>query len=331
MRLSATDIRALTVFRAIVEHGGFTGAQLALAMSQSTISFHLKGLEERLGFSLCQRGRRGFELTARGTAVYEHSQSLLTALSALESELGELRHRVTGTLRVGIVDSTITDASLGIEDVVDRFLGRASEVELRIVVASPEQLITEMAKGGLDVAISPRIASLPGYRQIDFHQELHSLYCGARHPLFSAQAVTRAEIEKHPFVVRPYANKSELLHFPNVQVRAYASNMEAQAMYILSGHMLGYLADHAARVWGSSGRLRVLMAPDTQIRSSFVVVSHGQQQPSLPQKLFVQELMRRVRPPHGFLAVAPALGESAQAAPDNSAELSGRRVQTTRK
>lgn len=296
MHLSATDIRALTVFRAIVEHGGFAGAQLALGMSQSSISFHLRCLEERLGFSLCQRGRRGFALTERGAAVYEHSHALVTALSTFEGELGELRHRAAGVLRVGIVDSTITDPTLAIEDVIDRFIARATEVELRLSVASPEQLIAEMGKGSIDLAVLPRIASLPGYRQIDFHQEFHSLYCGCRHPLFARRAVTAEDVRAHRFVVRPYANKSELSHFPGARVAAYASNMEAQAMYILSGRMIGYLPDHVARVWGAGGRLRALLSPQTRICSQFAVVTRGGTQPSLPQRLFLEELTRRRRP-----------------------------------
>ena len=66
MRLSPSDLRALTVFRALGEGQGFLGAQITLGMSQSTISFHLKALEERVGFQLCHRGRRGFQLTERG-------------------------------------------------------------------------------------------------------------------------------------------------------------------------------------------------------------------------------------------------------------------------
>ena len=73
MRLSPADFRSLMVFRAIVEHRGFTGAQLALGMSQSTVSFHLKSLEERLGFQLCRRGRGGFKLSERGQEVFERS------------------------------------------------------------------------------------------------------------------------------------------------------------------------------------------------------------------------------------------------------------------
>ena len=306
MHFSPADMRALTVFRAIVEHGGFAGAQLALGMSQSSISSHLKCLEERLGFSLCRRGRRGFALTERGAAVYEHSHALVLALSAFEGELGELRHRATGLLRVGIVDSTITDPSLGIEDVIDRFIARASEVELRLSVASPEQLIAEMGKDSIDLAVLPRISSLPGYRQIDLHQEFHSLYCGCRHPLFSKRSVTARDVQAHPFVVRPYANRRELSHFPDAHVVAYASNMEAQAMYILSGRAIGYLPDHVARVWGGGGRLRVLLSPQTRIRSQFAVTTRGGTQPSLPQRLFIEELTRRGNPAGTMLELAPA-------------------------
>ncbi|MDR0809995.1 MAG: LysR family transcriptional regulator [Gemmobacter sp.] len=294
MYLSASDIRSLRVFRSVVEHGGFSGAQLALAMSQSTISFHINALEQRLGFSLCQRGRRGFELTDRGRAVYDYSHSLTSALSSFEQQLGELRQRATGMLRIGIVDATITDSALGLDDVIDQFVRKASEVDLRITIGSPEQLIADIARDGIDCAISPRIKLLPGYAQTEFHHEMNSLYCGERHPLFGKTAVTKADVEAAVMVVRPYANKSELQHFPNARVGAYASNMEAQAMYILSGHYLGYLPDHMAAIFRERNRLKALLASEVQIRSPFVIISPKHKKASLSQRIFLQELRKRV-------------------------------------
>jgi LysR family transcriptional regulator, transcriptional activator for bauABCD operon len=293
MRLSASDIRAVRVFRSVVEHGGFCGAQLALSMSQSTISFQINALEQRLGFSLCQRGRRGFELTDRGSAVYEYSHSLTSALSSFEQQLVQLRSRATGLLRVGIVDATVTDSSLGIHEVMDRFFQKASEVDLRITIGSPEQLIADLAKGGIDCAISPRIKLLPGYSQTEFHHELHSLYCSERHPLFEKESVTKHDVEAAQLVVRPYANKVELQHLPKAKVGAYASNMEAQAMYILSGHFLGYLPDHMAALFAEKRRLKPLLVPAAQIRSPFVIVSPKHKKASLSQRIFVQELSKR--------------------------------------
>jgi DNA-binding transcriptional LysR family regulator len=299
------------VFRSVVEHGGFSGAQLALSMSQSSISFQISALEQRLGFSLCRRGRRGFELTERGRAVYEYSHSLTSAIARFEQQLGELRSRATGMLRVGIVDATLTDKALGLDDVINQFVARASEVDLRITIGSPEQLIADLAKNGIDFAISPRIAYLRGFSQDEFHCEIHSLYCSERHPLFTKKVVTKADVEAAQIVVRPYANKSELRHIPNAKVGAYASNIEAQAMYILSGRFIGYLPDHFAAIFEQKNRLRPLLVPEAQIRSPFVIISPNHKEPSLAQRIFVQELRRRV----GAYKPSSELKEASAAAP----------------
>ena len=53
----------------MVDNHGFRGAQLALNVSPSVVTTHVKALEERLGFQLCQRGKGGFNLTDKGRVV----------------------------------------------------------------------------------------------------------------------------------------------------------------------------------------------------------------------------------------------------------------------
>jgi DNA-binding transcriptional LysR family regulator len=294
MRLSPADFRSLLVFRAIVEHGGFTGAQLSLGMSQSTVSFHLKAIEERLGFQLCKRGRGGFKLSERGQEVFERSKSLVAAISSFERLLGELRHKITGTLRVGIVDNTITNPDLPMDAIIHSFLQAAPEAEIQLTIANPEVLFVEIVNGGIDIAVTPQIDVLSGLEQIHFYDEVHSLYCGDRHPLFKDQTeLAIREVESCGFVVRPYANKRELQHFPQADVRAHASTMEAQAAFILSGQMIGYLPDHFAQHWVTSGRMRVLLA-SARIKSPFVLLSSGGGTPSPLMRLFIHEMTGRV-------------------------------------
>ncbi len=289
MRFSPSDLRALTVFRALVEHGGFLGTQLALGMSQSTVSFHLRALEERLGFELCRRGRRGFVLSERGRAVYEGSKALVASISAFEGVLGELHHKLVGTLRVGFVDNTITDPRLSLPSVIRHCMKNSPEVEIRLTVAVPEMLVSQVAIGGIDIAVMPSLDMLSGFDQTLFHEEIHSLYCGRLHPLFAGQP-GKAEIEHCEFVVRPYAHNRELRHFRKARIRAHASNMEAQAAFILSGEFIGYLPEHYARQWTEAGEMRALMSPATRIVSPFVIVTNGETPGSPLQRLFVREL-----------------------------------------
>ncbi len=105
--------------------------------------------------------------------------------------------------------------------------------------------------------------------------------------------MTRADVEAAQVVVRPYANKSELQHFPNAKIGAYASNNEAQAKYILSGHFLGYLPDHMTVMFRKADRLKALLVPEAQIRSAFVIIAPKHKKASLSQRIFVTELRKR--------------------------------------
>jgi len=301
MRLSPSDLRALNVFRTLVEHRGFAGAQLALGMGQSTISFHLKALEARLGFQLCHRGRRGFDLTERGREIFRESEGVVSALSNFEQKIGELRHQIVGTLRVGVVDNTLTDPNLAIHDAIRVCLRRAPEADIHLTIGSPETLVTEVAAGGINLAVTPQIDFVSGLQQISFYKEWHALYCGRLHALYSRTAEPEAgEVERHGFVIRPYGGRRELQHFPRAKVAAYASNMEAHARFILSGALLGYLPEHFALRWVESGDLRPLLAPATRIQSQFVILTRIEPSPPPLQRLFVREIMGRkgpVRPP----------------------------------
>jgi DNA-binding transcriptional LysR family regulator len=293
MRLSPADFRALMVFRAMVEHRGFTGAQLALGMSQSTLSFHLKSLEERLGFQLCRRGRGGFKLSERGQQVFEHSKSLAAAISEFEGSLGELRHKIVGTLRIGFVDNTITNPDIPLDDIILACVTAAPEAEIQLTISDPKSLIAEIGNGGIDIAVMPQIEMAGGLRQVHFYDETHSLYCGDRHPLFSVgKPLTIAEVEAHGFLMRPYANRRELHHFPNAKVCAHASNMEAQAAFILSGALIGYLPDHFAARWVSAGRMRAIL-PSARIQSPFVFLSPEETTPPPLIRLFIREVTAR--------------------------------------
>lgn len=292
MQLAQSDLRSLTAFRAVVEHKSFLGAQIALGLSQSAVSFHIKALEERLGFTLCRRGRSGFELTDRGALVHERSKVLFLALNAFESDIGALKNRITGTLRLGLVDNTITDREMPIHRVIARISEKAPEARVDLLIDAPDALLSEISNGGLDIAILPETQPYQGLQISRFREEAHSLYCGKGHPLFAVEEdeLSVARIEAFDFVVRPYANMKELHYFPKARARATASNMEAQAMFVMSGHYLGYLPDHFAEERVQKGIFRPLLAETTGIQSTFVIATRSAEKPSTIIDFFVREL-----------------------------------------
>ena len=74
--LSDVDLRKLRIFCTIVEAGGFTAAQVRLNTSLPRLSTLVRDLEIRLGYSLCRRGKSGFQLSEQGAQTYAAAQEL---------------------------------------------------------------------------------------------------------------------------------------------------------------------------------------------------------------------------------------------------------------
>ncbi|WP_423822128.1 LysR family transcriptional regulator [Salinisphaera sp. SPP-AMP-43] len=293
MKLADLDLKSLAVFRAVADQGGFAGASSTLHMSQSAISFHISGLEKRLGFRVCRRGRGGFELTDRGAIAYERVKSLLASVDDFDSEMGGLRDTLVGTLRLGIVDNTITDDSMPYPQILGEFLRRNAGVDLDVSIESPEYLVTHVANGQLHLALVPETNRIQGLQYHPVHQERHSVYCAAQHPLFDVdqEQLSLDTVAAHPFVAHRYADRREQRIFDGVQVGAEVSNMEAQAMLILSGRFIGYLPDHYARRWCEQNSLCPILPASTGMVSSFYIVTRAGKRASLVVRSFIQELV----------------------------------------
>jgi len=89
----------LQSFLAVVEQGSFHRAAEALSLSQPALTRQVKQLEERLGFSLFERDRRGTKLTEAGRIYLEEIRPLLGNYAKI---LEHCQEHVELQLRVGV-------------------------------------------------------------------------------------------------------------------------------------------------------------------------------------------------------------------------------------
>ena len=71
------DFRQLQSFTTVVELGSFTKAAEKLAISQPTISTHIRGLEEELNACLIMRTTKSIEVTPKGRELCEYASKIL--------------------------------------------------------------------------------------------------------------------------------------------------------------------------------------------------------------------------------------------------------------
>ena len=70
------DWNLIRSFVAVAETGSLSAAARRLAASQPTLGRHIAELEQALGVVLFRRGRRGYELTEHGIALFERGQAV---------------------------------------------------------------------------------------------------------------------------------------------------------------------------------------------------------------------------------------------------------------
>jgi len=258
--VSDVDLRQLRIFRAVVEHNGFAAAQEVLGLSRSTISAQMQALETRLGLVLCRRGRSGFALTEHGQKVFAETVKCLGALEDFRSEMGVLRGRMVGDLRVGLIDAIAENPHCRLSAAIAAFHDEVPEVHVSLSVIAPNQAEVALLNRQIDMALVP---NLPVNAAIDLEPlfyEAQYLYCGTGHPLFGRDAARLKldQIARHAHARRSYSVTAAYQTIFADPPSASVNTMEGLVHLVLSGRYLGVMPEPTARPWVEKGLMRAL-------------------------------------------------------------------------
>ncbi|TDR82659.1 LysR family transcriptional regulator [Paludibacterium purpuratum] len=275
MHLDNFDIRLLRLFVTIVESGGFSAAQRKLGLYQSAISNKMNDLETRLGMKLCQRGRKGFQLTPEGRQVYDATLNLLKLIDQYEDELGDIKHVTFGHVRIGLSDNIATHPDCRLHECLRRFSQNCPNVSLSLEVCDAARIETLLLQGQLDIGVASSEKQLPGLSYQLLFSETQRLYAASRHPIFlhSPDLVTSKKILAYPIAGRGKAHPvTPLCQSMGMKSRAVSTHMEGTLHLLLSGEFIGYLPDHYARIWVERCELRPIPTPDLDYSAPFHLI-----------------------------------------------------------
>lgn len=255
------DLKLLRCFCTIVEEGSFTAAQVALNLSQSSLSEYLKSLEVRLGARLCQRGPKGFKLFKEGELVYAAAKELFASIETFKQKASNVNEHAAYELAIGIQDAIVDNPQSRIPEAIQRFSQYYPNVRFRTETLIGHQLAGRVADGMLHVGVGLVYGQ---FQQLQFEHlfdERSAMCCGVGHPLFG---VPDAELTRTSIESAAYCNRGHLepYHPERAQQEETRGDIghgaQAQLTLILSGRNVGYVLDHLAQAYVESGRLRKL-------------------------------------------------------------------------
>ena len=296
-RLDNIDLRLLRVFVTLAESGSFQAAQISLSLSQSTLSTHIAALEQKLGGTLCERGRRGFRLTPFGEATLQAATRLFADIEAFQQRLGQRKGELVGRLKIGVVDGIVTNKALSLQTAIGRFMERGPDVFVDLKMGTPLDLERAVAEGRRHVVIGPFSQKAPGIVYVPLLREAHALYCGKNHPLFgrAPEGITQKDVEECTFSVRSYRHLEDLYRVGYARASGAVIHMEAQVMMILSGHFVGFLPCHIAESWVAQGLMRALRTKVYGFASQHFAAHQRSTESDPLVSAFIQEIRRQAK------------------------------------
>ena len=286
------DLRLMRIFRVVAESGGLTAAESRLHMERSTISRHIKGLEERLGGILCLRGPAGFELTELGRVAMHASITACDTLDQVRDELNLALSVLTGNLIVGLSDNCLTNPSARIVPAIAAFKSQAPGVSLRIAVRPPLDLLDDLLTRRLHLCVVGKPLHREKLQVQHLFDEEFRLYVGGE----SGNGVPRIEeLQRRSYTLVSRENDPHtraLADRLKLAGSAVASGLEAVATFLAGGGFVGFLPTHYASALNPQyGLQEVVGAEALYYRTEFFLVREASRPLSAQGRLLTRLLV----------------------------------------
>ena len=295
-QLGDAHIRLLRIYKAVVESGGFSAAEVELNISRPAISLAISELESLLNMRLCNRGRAGFALTEQGEEAYDATLQLLGGLENFRARINAINTELKGELNIGITDNMVTVPHMRITRALAALKARGPEVTINIRMIPPKDIESGVLDGQLLVGIVAEQRTLPGLNYLPLYDEQSLLYCSNDHPLFETDNdnLSDSELADYDAVLPAYPQSAEIKQ-QQVTLKASASSTDREgiAFLILSGSYIGFLPTHYAEQWVKGGRLKAIQPGARSFTTHFTAITRKGARNNLIRGAFMEELEKQ--------------------------------------
>lgn len=143
-------LRQLALLPVLDETGSLHKAADRLGMSQPAATRLLQDLEELIGAELFERTSKGMVTTSMGRLFVQHAMAILAGVDQVHDEAQSLRSGHAGTLHVGLFTGA---PSLLAARAITAIKATTPQVEVRLVAADNEKLLSDLQEGSLGLVI----------------------------------------------------------------------------------------------------------------------------------------------------------------------------------
>jgi DNA-binding transcriptional LysR family regulator len=276
------DLRQLEVFARVVELRSFSRAAEALHLTQSTVSEHVRLLEEEIGARLFDRLGRETLPTRAGELLFGYAQRMLAlrveAVQGLQQFLGQ----VAGTLTVGA--STIPGEYV-LPPLIGAFREKFPRVSIALQISDTRGIVEAVLDGRVELGM---VGARPDQRvlqAVELMPDELVVVVPPGHAWVGRKEVTVADLTSEPLIVRePGSGSREAvekaleaagLGLDGLRVIAEIGSTSAIKQAVKAGMGVSLMSRRAVEDEARSGLLGCVKIKDLPVTRHFYVVTHA--------------------------------------------------------
>jgi len=267
----------LRTFLAVVEHKSFVRAGQALHVGQSTVSFHIKALEQSVEATLLERGRGRVEPTAAGRVLEPYARRVV----ALCDEASQrLRAGEQGELGELVIAASTIPGEYLLPPLLAQFRAQHPRIRVRLDVSDSERATAAILARACDLAF---VGHKPRDRRLAaqvFGADEVVLVAPANGSIAPDGKLTLRELAGLPLILREQGSGTRdaiariLPHLGDGGPALRVDSTEAAKRCVQHGLGLAFVSRQAVAAELSAGMFRVVDLPGTPVRRTFYALHH---------------------------------------------------------
>jgi DNA-binding transcriptional LysR family regulator len=144
------EIRQLKFFIKVAERKNFTIAAEELCISQSSLSKHIKTLENELEVRLFDRSKRRVKLTKAGIELIDYANLMINTHNDMHIAMNEYKESNRKTLTIGTIPVM---TQYGIPSLIASFTKKNIDIDIRITEGTGPEILSFLDNSKIDLAL----------------------------------------------------------------------------------------------------------------------------------------------------------------------------------
>ncbi|RYC68683.1 MULTISPECIES: LysR family transcriptional regulator [Spirosoma] len=266
----------LNVFYTVAKRLSFTKAAAELYVTQPAVTKHIQELEHQFGTALFDRRGNQISLTAAGSLLLRHAETIMATYRQLEFDMNALKGEPGGALRLG---ASTTVAQYVIPPILARFHEQSVDVSISLLNGNTEQIEQALLRNDIDLGLVEGRTHHSDIRYTPFVKDELVLICRADHPLADRDEITLDELKATPILLRErgsgslevieHALRGQGIKLTDLTIEMQLGSTEGIKSYLSYSRCIAFVSVFAVQEELRAGTLKIVDVQNLTINREF--------------------------------------------------------------